>query len=66
MDEYAEQVAARVRVARAALSAAASRADSFALQDALDELENALKLARASGVDVSADAPGRSDGGARE
>lgn len=50
--EYADALLARVAEARLRLSEAAATADSYAVADALDELELALGLARESGVEV--------------
>ncbi|MFC4034296.1 hypothetical protein ACFO3J_22865 [Streptomyces polygonati] len=51
MDEFAEQVVARVRAARIALEEAAGSA-SAGLGAALDELEDALRSAFDKGVEV--------------
>jgi hypothetical protein len=51
-DEFAEALLARVAEARLRLSEAAASPDSDALAGALDELEEALGLARESGVEV--------------
>jgi hypothetical protein len=51
-DEFAEALLARITEARSRLSEAASTADSFAVAEALDELEEALGLAREHGVEV--------------
>jgi hypothetical protein len=50
--EFADAVLVRVTEARLRLSEAAATADSYAVADALDELELALGLARESGVEV--------------
>lgn len=53
MEEFAGgQVLARVQAARIALREAAGSAASVGLREALDELEEALRLARAEGVEV--------------
>jgi hypothetical protein len=52
LDEFAEQVIARVRAARIALAEAAGSAASVRLGEALDELEDALRSARDKGVEV--------------
>jgi hypothetical protein len=51
-DVFAEAVIARVAAARMSLGAAAATADSHAVAEALDELEEALSTARESGVAV--------------
>ncbi|NUP46833.1 MAG: hypothetical protein HOW97_05890 [Catenulispora sp.] len=51
-DEFAEALLARVADARLRLAEAAATADSHAVAEALDELEDALGLARESGVEV--------------
>jgi hypothetical protein len=52
LDEFAERVGARVRAARIALGEAAGSAASVGLREALDELEEALRIARDKGVEV--------------
>ncbi|MEY9836302.1 hypothetical protein [Streptacidiphilus sp. EB103A] len=57
MDEYAEAVIGRVRAARTGLAEAVAAHDSHAVSLAVDELEDALRLARENEVEVpSADA----------
>ena len=51
-DDFAEALLARITDARFRLSEAAATADSFAVAEALDELEEALGLARESGIEV--------------
>jgi hypothetical protein len=51
-DMFAEAVLARVAAARLRLGEAAATADSHAVAEALDELEDSLALARESGVTV--------------
>jgi hypothetical protein len=51
-DESDEAVLARVSDARNRLAAAAATADSLALSQALDALEEALAAAQNAGVDV--------------
>jgi len=52
LDGFAERVVARVRAARTALGEAAGSAASVGLREALDELEEALRMARDQGVEV--------------
>jgi len=52
VDEFAEALLTRIAAARLRMSEAAATADSHALAEALDELEQALGLARESGVEV--------------
>jgi hypothetical protein len=52
LDVFAEAVIARVAAARLSLGVAAATADSHAVAEALDELEEALSMARESGVTV--------------
>lgn len=52
IDEFAEALRTRVAVARLRLAEAAATVDSQAVGEALDELEQALGLARESGVEV--------------
>ena len=57
MDEFTESVIGRVRAARTGLEEAVGAHDSYAVSLAVDELEDALRLARENGVEVpSADA----------
>ena len=51
-DGFAEALVARVVAARSRLGEAAASADSHAVAAALDDLEEALGLARESGVTV--------------
>jgi hypothetical protein len=51
-DAFAEALITRVAEARVSLAEAAATADSHAVAEALDELEEALRLARESGVTV--------------
>lgn len=51
-EEFAETVRARVRRARGGLKDAASRRDEVAVRTAVDEMEEALALARAHRVEV--------------
>ncbi|MFB7496597.1 hypothetical protein ACFC09_18245 [Streptomyces sp. NPDC056161] len=60
MNEVAEALLARVRVARAALTAAMSAGDAYEVAVAQDELEDAVRLARRHGLDV--DEPEREEG----
>lgn len=53
-EDFAAAVRARVLRARADLAEAASHRDGASLQSAMDELEEALSMARANGVDVPA------------
>lgn len=50
--EFAESVRERVLRARAELAEAAARQDASAVQAAVDELEDALAVARVNGVEV--------------
>ena len=52
IDEFAEALLVRVADARIRLADAAATADSHAVAEALDELEEALGLARESGINV--------------
>lgn len=52
LDEFAEQAVARVRAARIALREATASAAPTGLQEALDELEDALRDARDHGAEV--------------
>ncbi|WP_194910541.1 hypothetical protein [Catenulispora rubra] len=52
VDEYTEALLTRVAEARLRLAEAAATVDSQAVAEALDELEQALGLARESGVEV--------------
>ncbi|MEY9967806.1 hypothetical protein ABIA33_005886 [Streptacidiphilus sp. MAP12-16] len=52
MDEFIETLIARVRAARAGIEEAVAEHDGFAISRAVDELEEALRLARENGVDV--------------
>ncbi|MEY9841194.1 hypothetical protein [Streptacidiphilus sp. EB103A] len=57
MDEFTEALIARVRAARTGVAEAVAAHDSYAVSLAVDELEDALRLARDNGVEVpSADA----------
>ncbi|MCK7625162.1 hypothetical protein MUU72_18935 [Streptomyces sp. RS10V-4] len=51
MGGFAESVRERVRAARAAVEAARAADDAYALAVAEDELDDALRIARAVGVD---------------
>lgn len=53
-DVFSESVRERVRSARRGLADAARSRDPSALSGALDELEDALHLARANGVGIPA------------
>ncbi|MFF7194653.1 hypothetical protein ACFZAM_13195 [Streptomyces sp. NPDC008079] len=64
MDGFAEAMLERVRVAREAVAAAGRAGDAYALAVACDELDDALRIARANGVD--ADLPENGDGGGAE
>lgn len=52
MDEHGEAVAARVRAARLAFREAVAAGCSYAVRRAMDEWEDALRWARASGIEV--------------
>lgn len=52
MGGFAEVMRARVRETRAALAAAREAGDAYAAAVAADELDDALRLARANGVAV--------------
>ncbi|MCC3770891.1 hypothetical protein [Streptomyces sp. UNOC14_S4] len=52
MSVFAEAMRQRVRDARTALAAARATADAFETALAEDELEDAVRVARAHGVDV--------------
>ncbi|MFC1418146.1 hypothetical protein [Streptacidiphilus cavernicola] len=53
MDELTEAaIGQRLRAARAGVQAAVAAHDLYAVALAVDELEDALRLARSSGVDV--------------
>ncbi|MEU1308215.1 hypothetical protein ABZ419_04860 [Streptomyces cinnamoneus] len=54
MSAFAEAMRERVRAARAALAAARAAADSYGAAIAEDELDDALRLARAHGVTTDA------------
>jgi hypothetical protein len=57
VDEFTEALIARVRAARTGVEEAVAAHDSYAVSLAVDELEDALRLARENGVEVpSADA----------
>ncbi|MFF7726784.1 hypothetical protein [Streptomyces sp. NPDC008001] len=56
MSEFTEAMQRRVRQAREALAAAESAGDAYECAVAEDELEDALRLARAHGVDPDAGA----------
>ncbi|WP_188279485.1 hypothetical protein [Streptomyces sp. CBMA29] len=62
MDGFAEAMLERVRVAREAVAAAGRAGDAYALAVACDELDDALRIARANGVE--ADLPEDEGGGA--
>ncbi|MGW1075085.1 hypothetical protein [Streptomyces sp. NPDC002537] len=51
MSVFAEAMRQRVRDARAALAAARATADAYETAVAEDELDDALRLARAHGID---------------
>ena len=51
---FAEVMRGRVRDARAAVAAARVAGDPYALAVAADELEDALRMARANGITVEA------------
>jgi hypothetical protein len=65
-EEFAEAVVARVRAARLAVREAVAVADSFAVSAAMDELEDALLLARRNGMDVPQDGAADEVRGGRE
>lgn len=52
VDEFTDSVLESVRTARDALKQAVAEHDSYAISRALDELENALAIARESGIEV--------------
>ncbi|MCQ8770582.1 hypothetical protein [Streptomyces telluris] len=52
VSEFAEAMQQRVRQARKALEEAESAGDAYETAVAADELEDALRLARAHGVDT--------------
>ncbi|QLE75389.1 hypothetical protein FGW37_30800 [Streptomyces rectiverticillatus] len=52
VSEFAEAMQKRVRRARKALAEAESAGDAYETAVAADELEDALRLARAHGVDT--------------
>ncbi|MEH6379361.1 hypothetical protein V7793_34230 [Streptomyces sp. KLMMK] len=52
VSEFAEAMQQRVRQARKALEEAESAGDAYEIAVAADELEDALRLARAHGVDT--------------
>lgn len=52
MSAFAEAMRERVREAREALEAARADGDAYATAVAADELDDALRLARAHGVDT--------------
>lgn len=52
MGGFAEALRERVREAQAGLAAALEADDAYAVAVAQDELDDAVRLARASGVDV--------------
>lgn len=60
MSAFAEAMRERVRAARAALAAARAAKDSYEAALAEDELDDALRLARAHGVETDT-APDRAD-----
>jgi hypothetical protein len=64
VDEFAQALLERIRAARRALRDAVAGVDSVAVGEALDELENALLLARENGIEVPAEigGPGEMDG----
>lgn len=64
---FAEVMRGRVRAARAAVAAAEEAGDAYALAVAADELDDALRLARANGVTVEPEADGAEgvEGGGR-
>ncbi|WP_436789764.1 hypothetical protein [Yinghuangia sp. YIM S10712] len=62
-DEHAEAVRGRVRKARADLAAAAASRNASAVRDAVDEMEEALALARIERVEVPAGEDGRTANG---
>ncbi|MDH6115162.1 hypothetical protein P3T36_004081 [Kitasatospora sp. MAP12-15] len=61
MDEFTESVVERVRTARDELKQAVAEHDSYAISRGLDELENALALARESGIEVPPVEPDETD-----
>ncbi|MFD8723019.1 hypothetical protein ACFV2H_34890 [Streptomyces sp. NPDC059629] len=54
MNEVTEALLARVRAAQAALAAAVSAADAYAVAVAEDDLDDAIRLAQRHGLDVEA------------
>ncbi|KAB1149923.1 hypothetical protein F7R91_03590 [Streptomyces luteolifulvus] len=54
MSEVANALLARVRAARAGLTAALKAADAYEVAVAQDELDDAVRLARRHGLDVEA------------
>ncbi|TDT97510.1 hypothetical protein EDD99_5656 [Streptomyces sp. 846.5] len=52
MDEFTGALIERVRAARLGLEEAVAAHDSYAVSLAVDELEDALRLARDNGVEV--------------
>ncbi|MBB4885248.1 hypothetical protein WEB32_31360 [Streptomyces netropsis] len=56
MSAFAEAMRERVRDARAALETARADGDAYATAVAADELDDALRVARAHGVDTDASA----------
>ncbi|MFF7153922.1 hypothetical protein [Streptomyces sp. NPDC008139] len=62
MDGFAEAMLERVRVAREAVAAAGRAGDAYALAVACDELDDALRIARANGVEADLPEEGGSGG----
>ncbi|MFR9797572.1 hypothetical protein ACL02U_16940 [Streptomyces sp. MS06] len=56
MGGFPEALMERVRAARAGLEAALETQDAYEVAVAQDELDDAVRIARANGVDVEADA----------
>ncbi|MGD3105993.1 hypothetical protein [Streptomyces sp. YGL11-2] len=66
MGGFAESVRERVRAARAAVAAARTADDAYALAVAEDELDDALRIARSVGVDPDGGTASGAQGGAAE
>ncbi|MGW1028221.1 hypothetical protein ACWD4J_31800 [Streptomyces sp. NPDC002577] len=63
MGGFAEALRERVREARARLKAALEAEDAYEVAAAQDELDDAVRLARANGIDVEADIVDEGDEG---
>ncbi|GGU61849.1 hypothetical protein GCM10010211_28600 [Streptomyces albospinus] len=66
MGGFAESVRERVRAARAAVAAARTADDAYALAVAEDELDDALRIARGVGIDPDGGTAAGAQGGAPE